>query len=513
MNCDVFISYSRKNYGAVIEIKRQIDAATGTECWIDLKGIESGSDLFIKDIIGGIDNCKVFLFMLSKESQQSEYALLELNYAKTKNKRVVLINIDDCSMEGVFLFKYSLTDTIAWNNHLQRNKLICDLCRWIGTVDQSPLTGPAIKPEGAPDELFKQLLDKNLTDAERRMVLHKLNRSKLIGDRIKENYIQSFSLGKRGKEVVLFDLCDSNDIEPTNDICKGLIGSSMPSLMKRYKEKRMTQTVYLSELLKTKYPNTCDSLTQILDKHGVKYNFLKGTNDIWCRDYMPIQTPSGKLIQFKYDPSYLRGRKEWEESRSDVKKVCRENHIDAQFSDINIDGGNVLICDGRAILSDRIFSENPEWNKEKLVDELSKLLECEIIIIPAQNGDMTGHADGMVRFVNKNTILGNRLADEYKYWREGMQKVIEQYGLKYIDVPFLTDLKDPKHPISAIGIYVNYLEVDNLIVLPVFGRDEDQQVIDILRDAFPGKAIETINYNEVAQEGGLLNCTTWVVKR
>lgn len=122
---------------------------------------------------------------------------------------------------------------------------------------------------------------------------------------------------------------------------------------------------------------------------------------------------------------------------------------------------------------------------------------------------MTGHADGLVRFVNRNTLLGNKLADEYKYWREGMQKVIEKYGLEYIDVPFITDIKDPKHPLSAMGIYMNYLEVNNLIVLPVFGRDEDKQVVDIIQKVFPDKIIETIDYNDVAQEGGLLNCTTW----
>jgi agmatine/peptidylarginine deiminase len=59
---------------------------------------------------------------------------------------------------------------------------------------------------------------------------------------------------------------------------------------------------------------------------------------------------------------------------------------------------------------------------------------------------------------------------------------------------------------------VNYLEVNNLIVLPVFGRDEDKQAVDVLRQAFPDRVIETIDYNDVAQEGGLLNCTTWVVR-
>ena len=386
--------------------------------------------------------------------------------------------------------------------------------------------------------LFTQLLTQELTDKERRVILKKLNGYDLINNRIKEQYIQNFALENRKQEALLFDICDSNDIEPTIEICKNLIGNNMPSLRTKYLEKRQNkkestpptdsqtidsgetgkfsvesgvQVVYMSELLKTKYPDTCSRLIKILEMHNVKYAFLKGTKDIWCRDYMPIQTESGKFIQFKYDPSYLKGNKEWEASRSDVKEVCRVNGIEAQFSDINLDGGNVLICDGRAILSNRIFSENSNWDKEKLVNELSKLLECEIIIIPAENDDMTGHADGMVRFVNRNTILGNKLADEYKYWREGMEKVIEQYGLKYIDVPFFLP-KDPKHPHSAIGIYVNYLEVNNLIVLPVFGRDEDKQAVDVLRQAFPDRVIDTIDYNDVAKEGGLLNCTTWVVR-
>ena len=388
--------------------------------------------------------------------------------------------------------------------------------------------------------LFDQLTDKKKSDIERREILKKLNGYPQVNNRIKESYIQNFALEKKGREAVLFDICDNNDMEPTDDLCKELIGAFMPSLQKKYQEKRQVvkeeatsegiapismnvskekavqlsteQTVYLSALLKTKYPDTCERLIQILEKHHIKYGFLEGTKDIWCRDYMPVQTKSGKLIQFKYEPSYLKKDNEWDESRSDVKEICRLNNIDAEPSDINLDGGNVLICDDRAIISDRVFSENKDWNREKLVEELGRLLECEIIIIPAENDDMTGHADGMVRFVNRNTILGNQLADEYKYWREGMQKVLEQYGLTYIDVPFFMP-KDPKHPLSAVGVYVNYLEVNNLIVLPVFGRDEDEQVISIIKGIFPDRIIETIDYNEVAKEGGLLNCTTWVMSK
>lgn len=49
---------------------------------------------------------------------------------------------------------------------------------------------------------------------------------------------------------------------------------------------------------------------------------------------------------------------------------------------------------------------------KNLLTELENLLEAEIIIIPSLKSDMTGHVDGVVRFVNENTVIGN--ASSYK---------------------------------------------------------------------------------------------------
>ena len=103
------------------------------------------------------------------------------------------------------------------------------------------------------------------------------------------------------------------------------------------------QIVYMSELLRERYPATCLKLTGILDKHAIPFRLLKATKDIWCRDYLPVQTASGRLVQFRYEPSYLKGE-EWRSSRSDVKEVCRANGFQPIFSNINLDGGNVLLC-------------------------------------------------------------------------------------------------------------------------------------------------------------------------
>lgn len=412
----------------------------------------------------------------------------------------------------------------------------------IGIVGIVPVIIQFVKWIRKPNlrDLMAKLTDSSLSTQDHRKILKKMNVMLLpLGKRISTEYINSFELEKRGKEVVFTDLCMKNDWEPTKELCIMFLNGDYPSIRKKYWEMKKAQSnmekttlepvakeenkenlvgheiVYMSELLEERFHDSFNRLTAILKKHGVEYRLLKGTKDIWCRDYMPIQTESGKLIQFRYDPSYLKGQKEWEESRSDVREVCRENGFEPVFSKINLDGGNVLLCSGRAIVSDRIFSENPEYtDKSQLIKELSELLEAEIIVIPAQKSDYTGHADGMVRFVNHDTILGNNRSEEYKYWSNGIEKVLKDKHLKYIDVPFFYGYKDSKHPENAIGIYVNYLEVGNLIVLPVFEVEgnRDAEVIDVFKQIFPDKIIETINYNEVALEGGVLNCSTWVYR-
>lgn len=274
-----------------------------------------------------------------------------------------------------------------------------------------------------------------------------------------------------------------------------------------------TNTVYFSDKLfnDNRFKATSIQLTEILRKHGIGYKTVLGTNDIWCRDYMPIQVKEDTFVQFRYEPSYL---KEELEIQSNPKSICRINNIDAEFSNINLDGGNVVNWSDRVIITDRVFDENPEYSsKTKLISEIEKLLEVEVIIIPQIKSDMTGHADGMVRFVNRNTLVGNDRVREYKYWSKGINKILKEHNLNYIDIPFL-EYDDNKHPYHAIGCYINYLEIQDLIVLPVFEvkDNRDEEVINKFVNIFPDRTIETINYNAIGLFGGLLNCTTWTIK-
>lgn len=141
---EIFISYSRKDLDKVKAIKEEMEQTVGVECWMDLEGIESGSIQFPSVIVESINNCKVFLFMLSINSQSSKYALRELNYVMkkaetTKQKHVVIINIDGCTMCDEFDFMFGLVDAILWNDTSQHNKLIKDLTTWLGKKTQKEL--------------------------------------------------------------------------------------------------------------------------------------------------------------------------------------------------------------------------------------------------------------------------------------------------------------------------------------------------------------------------------------
>ena len=262
--------------------------------------------------------------------------------------------------------------------------------------------------------------------------------------------------------------------------------------------------LYFSSLLKTnpKYSLSAENLFSVLSDSGEEFTLFDGAKGIWERDYMPVRTKSGQYISFRYEPSYLKG---YEEERTDYRKdVAPQFDLPVTYSDINLDGGNVVFSPSRtkAAISDRVFSENPDLDENTLLTELEKLLEAEIVIIPSLKIDMTGHADGVVRFVNENTVLGN--ASPYKNGYEQKVKMsLKKHGISCLDFPYFDSAG-----ISAVGSYLNFLETDKHIFLPVFSDVQDETAVKRATEIFD-KKIVAVNINSIAEEGGVLNCISW----
>ena len=264
--------------------------------------------------------------------------------------------------------------------------------------------------------------------------------------------------------------------------------------------------LYFSSLLKTntKYSLSAENLFSALSDHGEKFSLFDGARDIWARDYMPVRTKSGKYVSFRYEPSYLADEPQ---IRTDFKAdIAPHFTLPVTYSDINLDGGNVVFSPSRtkAVITDRVFAENPDMDESAVLTGLAALLEAEIIVIPslAPRNDMTGHADGVVRFVNENTVLGN--ASPYKNgYEQKVKRVLKKHGISVIDFPYFDS-----RGISAVGSYLNFLETEKHIFLPFFGNVQDETTVKRAKEIFE-KKIVAVNINGIAKDGGVLNCISW----
>lgn len=134
MESEIFISYCRKDIAKAKRLKDEIEKSTSAKCWMDLDGIESGSQ-FEDVIISAIDNARIVVFLLSENSMQSKWTKDEVRYAYETRKKIVPVNIDNCTPSGWFLFKFSGFDVIDVNDSFQRKKLFENLIEW---TDKNP---------------------------------------------------------------------------------------------------------------------------------------------------------------------------------------------------------------------------------------------------------------------------------------------------------------------------------------------------------------------------------------
>lgn len=261
--------------------------------------------------------------------------------------------------------------------------------------------------------------------------------------------------------------------------------------------------LYFSSQLNTpKYKPAADRVFAALDLFNIKNKLLNNTKDIWLRDFMPVKTKSGKYVSFRYEPSYLAGDPQL---RTNFKTDIAPHFVlPVTYSNINLDGGNVVFSPSKtkAVITDRVFSENPEYDKNTLLLELEKLLEASVLIISSLKSDMTGHADGMVRFVDENTIVTNAPLSPFGFETK-VKKSLQNHGIEVLDFPYFDSNGD-----SAIGCYLNFLETEQAIFLPVFSVDTDNKAVQTAKHIFH-KAIIPVNINEIAADGGLLNCISW----
>lgn len=255
--------------------------------------------------------------------------------------------------------------------------------------------------------------------------------------------------------------------------------------------------------------------------------------DIWIRDFAPFWKSTSKgpvAVKGLYEPWY--SSKEYMRNSYYDDKMGKAlggetiETIEIDGEELMLEGGNLTHNGaGLAIMTNRVIADNEHLFQNELIDKLKQSLSLkEIIFVPVEAGDNTGHVDGLVRFISKKEVI----VSEYQYpWKtaktninerdyqlaqEHLNKIaarLSSHGLKVLRMPNGIP-KNSKFE-SAEGNYTNFLRVEDKFFLPQYSKNEqDMNAVKALIKAGIDEKniIQVPECNDLAALGGVLNCIT-----
>lgn len=276
-----------------------------------------------------------------------------------------------------------------------------------------------------------------------------------------------------------------------------------------------TNKVFLSGKLKSNNSRVFNDIITVFDNLKCQYDLLPATKDIWARDYMPIQVSVNKFIEYRYDPDYLQGKtKNFRELKTYPDIVCSLIGLETLKSDLILDGGNIVKSENAVILTDKILEENKyHYNKKQLLDKISEICEVDsVILIPWDKECEYGHSDGMLRFINNDTVLISGFYE--KADQELKNKMIKSLNKSKLNIEWLRCSKNEHEDNIS---YINFLQTKDLILLPKLNKKTDDNAFAQISMFFPEYSnknrIVQINMTEITKMGGALNCISWTIKQ
>lgn len=259
------------------------------------------------------------------------------------------------------------------------------------------------------------------------------------------------------------------------------------------------------------------------------------TNDTWARDFGPItvlENSNPMLLDFGFNgwgqkfPAHLDNKVNSCLMKHQVfqKNVQYqdENNFILEGGSIDTDGRGVLLTTTRCFLSKK---RNPDMDSKSIEKVLKTKLGVEKLLW-LNNGYLEGddtdsHVDTLARFCNENTIAFVYCDDkndshygELKEMENEIKKFREKNGFPYslIRLPMadpVYDRKGNRLPAS----YANFLIINKAVLVPNYGTEKDNLVLEIFKDIFPKKEIIGIDSLPLIGQHGAIHCITMQLPR
>jgi len=222
---------------------------------------------------------------------------------------------------------------------------------------------------------------------------------------------------------------------------------------------------------------------------------------------MPIQQSEKHFVFYKYNPDYLQ-TPYYKRTITDVNSIgnidCLRQEKVTNL-DLVLDGGNIVKCDDKIIMTKKVFAENKDKKQKDIIRMLEEAFQCDIIFLPWDKEEIFGHSDGIVHFVRNNRVLMTNYAD----FDPDMARRFLNILKPHVEVIPLTFNVKRKHERS--WAYINYLQLENLVLVPQLGIPEDEQALEQIKKVLPQSKVYGVPALEAVRKGGALNCISWNV--
>lgn len=240
-------------------------------------------------------------------------------------------------------------------------------------------------------------------------------------------------------------------------------------------------------------------------------------SDIWMRDFS-LTNPSDPVL-FRYTAAGqgggTYGQIKADEVQEKLLETLRQADLSYKETDLLNDGGNfVEDYEGNAVVSKKFLRDNHLTEKQgrNKIREIARLNHVAFIEADEQGG--LEHADGVVSFIDSNTLIINSYPDNPEYskqLKEDLKKGLPGVKIYEVVTPYdSSKIYDTRFG-SACGLYTNALVTQDYVYLPQFGIAEDTVALEQVRNVTSRKVVP-VPAHQVCHMGGGVRCMSWQVR-
>ncbi len=251
------------------------------------------------------------------------------------------------------------------------------------------------------------------------------------------------------------------------------------------------------------------------------------SDDVWARDHGPITViRDGRLLHLDFTFNGWGNKFSAERDNALTRKLAELGAWRApvetvdfvlEGGGIEVDGCGALLTTERCLLAP---TRNPHLTRDGIEDVLKREFGIERVLW-LKHGDLLGddtdgHVDTIARFCDAHTIAYQGCDDPSDAHYEDLKGLATELaelrtrdGSPYdlVELPLPAPIFDEDGQRLPAG-YANFLIMNNCVLVPVYGDDNDEPALARLRDVFEDREVIGIDCRALILQYGGLHCVT-----